>query len=293
MATLRTTLKSYTDRLAKAGVDSPRLSAEVLFAAASGVPRMELMKRLILDPDAAVEESILPLADAFIARRERGEPAAYITGVKEFYGRDFAVTPATLIPRPDTETLVEIAIAFAKTVSGSAAPEFIDLGTGSGAIAVTLGLELPAWRGVAMDISSEALAVAKRNARTHGAGNIRFLHGDFCGDDFPAGPFDMIVANPPYVSEAEYADLSKEITSFEPKTALVPPVPGADGLEHLRAILAMAAPRLKKGGMMLMEIGSSQGSALTAHASASPAWEKIRIEPDLAGLPRVFAAMRA
>lgn len=292
MTMLRKTLQAYTARLERAGVDSPRLSAELLLSAAMGLDRDALVKRLIMEPESVLGADSLARAETFIARREQGEPAAYITGVKEFYGRDFIVTRATLIPRPDTETLIEAALAFAAGYAAPSTPSFIDLGTGSGAIAVTLALELPAWQGMAMDISPEALAVAEQNAYRLGADTLRFLPGDFC-TAVPSGPFDMIVSNPPYVSEAEHMALSPEVAEFEPKSALVPPVQDASGLEFLLAVMDVAAPRLRRGGLLLMEMGCSQGEALLGRAAKSPAWDNCRILRDLAGLPRVFSASRA
>ncbi|SBV93261.1 N5-glutamine methyltransferase, modifies release factors RF-1 and RF-2 [uncultured delta proteobacterium] len=291
-AMLRALVSRYTERFETAGVDSPRLSAEVLLAHAMGISRADLLKTLILEPETVLSPAVALKAESFAARREKGEPVAYITGVREFYGRDFIVTPATLIPRPDTETVVDAALDFAR---GGMPPEqqtFIDLGTGSGAIAVTLALELPAWRGLAVDISPDALGVAKRNAAALGAANLDFILCDYLGPALPRGPYGMITANPPYVSEEEYHAVSPEVRCFEPGTALVPPVPGADGLEHLVAILRMAEGLLVPGGLLLMEMGHTQGGALMDAAQAAPAWTDCRVIPDLAGLPRVFRALR-
>ena len=292
MTTLQKTLKAYTARLELAGVDSPRLSAELLLATALDVERADLVKRLVMQPETPLTDATQARADSFIARREHGEPVAYITGVKEFYGRDFRVTRDTLIPRPDTETLVDAALAFAAQGIASPAPSFIDLGTGSGAIAVTLALELPTWQGTAMDISLEALTIAQQNACALKADSLRFILGDFCSD-IPHGPFDMVVTNPPYVSESEYRSLAREITLFEPKSALVPPILNASGLEHLRKIMTVAASQLYKGGLLLMEMGCTQGEALLKEATASDNWVECSILSDLANLPRVFSARRA
>lgn len=296
---LRETLNTYTARLTKAKVDSPRLSAEVLLAQALGLSRQELLKELLLRPESSLAPDAASRAEAFIVRRERGEPVAYITGIKEFYGRDFRVTPDTLIPRPDTETLVDAALAFAAahtSYAANTAPDltFMDLGTGSGAIAVTLALELPSWQGIGVDVSSAALAVAKQNAEILGAANARFLRLDFRSPEVPAGPFDMIVSNPPYVSEVEYAALSPEVKGFEPKLALVPETPQATGLECLTTLMDKSFPLLKKNGLLLLEMGSGQGDALLRHVQASGyAWADARILPDMAGLPRVFRALRS
>lgn len=292
MPRLKETLRDYTARLTKSDVDSPRLSAEVLLAFAMDVPRSELLKELIIRPETELTDSIVARAETLMVRREAGEPAAYIIGVKEFYGRDFTVTHTTLIPRPDTETLIDAALEFAVPYA-AATPKFMDMGTGSGAIAVTLALELPTWQGIAVDISPEALSVAKVNAHTLGATNVCFLQEDFLSPELPRGPYDVIVANPPYISEKEYAELSREVAGFEPKSALVPNVPQASGLECLFAIMDKTTEFLCPGGLLLMEMGHAQGDALLCHAAISEqTWENVRILPDMAGFPRIFHAVR-
>ncbi|MCC8194789.1 MAG: peptide chain release factor N(5)-glutamine methyltransferase [Deltaproteobacteria bacterium] len=294
MATLRATLTELSARLTKAGIDSPRLSAEVLVAFALGLERPALMKELIMNPESAIPWSCLARIEDSARRRENGEPVAYITGVKEFYGRDFTVSPATLIPRPETETLVDAALAFAqKYTPPSGNPAFADLGTGSGAIAVTVALELPSWSGTAVDISPDALRVAARNARALRAENLAFVLCDFLGPELPRGPYDMVLANPPYVSEEEYGTLSPEVARFEPKSALVPPFTGSGGLEHLFGILDAAERLLTAGGLLLLEMGRAQGDALMAKAGGAPFLRDCRILNDLAGSPRVFHAIRA
>lgn len=291
MSDLRALLTAYTARLARAQVDSPRLSAEVLLAHAMGFSRNDLIKTLLLTPEKPVEPNAEKLAEGFIARRERGEPVAYIVGIKEFYGRDFAVSSATLIPRPETETLVEEALTFAaRYPSGNRS--FLDLGTGSGAIAVTMALELPAWNGVAVDISEEALEMAKKNAANLNVMNLVFYCCNFLGKHLPPGPYGMVLSNPPYVSESEYGALSQEVAGYEPKTALVPPSAHSNGLEHLFAILAASEHLLVPGGILLMEMGCTQGDALLQKAASSRAWETCGVTADLAGLPRVFRAVR-
>ena len=290
MATIRSFITSHTDRLTAAGVDSPRLSVEMLLAFVLGIERSELVKDMLVNPDRAIPDECISRIEALTRRREQGEPAAYIVGIKEFFGRDFTVTPETLIPRPDTETLVEAALDFAQKhfiTSGS----FIDLGTGSGAIAVTLALELPTWKGHAVDVSPAALSVAQHNANNLGATNVIFTLCDFLSANPPGAPFDLIVANPPYVGEKEYRTLSREIRVFEPKSALVPDTVNASGLECLLSIMDNAASFLKPGGKLFLEMGFNQGDALLAHSAASKTpWENACILSDLAGLPRVFSA---
>ena len=291
-ATLRTFLAHLAKRLDAAAVDSPRLSAEVLLAHGLEISRSDLTKKLIMEPDATISASLVPKVCERITRRESGEPVAYIVGVKEFFGRDFSVTSATLVPRPETEVLVEAALAFAAARHASIPSSFIDLGTGSGAIAITLALECPDWSGTAVDLSVEAVSVAQQNARTLGANNLDIRFCDFLGPDLPQGPYGMVLSNPPYVSEMEYKTISNEVRAFEPKSALVPNVPNANGLEYLLDILDLAENMLVPGGLLLMEMGCMQGKALLERAACLPGWRDCRVIHDLAGLPRVLHSIR-
>ncbi len=301
MTPLRDYLNYAVTRLKAAGVDSPRLSAELLTAHAMGVSREDLIKTLILFPNTPLEPEALDAARSLIARREAGEPASYLIGRKEFYGREFAVNAATLIPRPDTETLIDAALGFAKEYRPAMPPpfSFADLGTGSGCIAVTLALELgPSWRGRAVDISPEALAVARNNAARLNAANLDFAQGDFTRPLFAPASLDLVAANPPYVGEEEYAGLSREVRDFEPKTALVPPAEegiAAAGPEHEIILLHRAAEVLRPGGLLLMECGCTQGDVLLRATEETNAgtWRNTRILPDLAGLPRVLYAIKS
>ena len=293
-ATHRTLLGQFTQRLESAGIDSPRLSAEILLAHSLKISRSDLLKKLIMEPNAPLTAQNVIEADTLIARRERGEPAAYILGAKEFYGRNFTVTPATLIPRPETETLIDTALAFAATYHSDTIPlSFTDLGTGSGAIAITIALELPTWHGVAVDISPAALSVAQQNAVSLSAKNLEFAQCDFLNPSLPNFPYAMVLSNPPYVSEAEYNTISPEVKNFEPKNALVPNVAEANGLEHLLGILHTAEAVLVPGGLLLLEMGCTQSHMLMEAATALSAWGNCRVIHDLAGLPRLFHAIRA
>ena len=301
--TLRAALTSCTALLADCGVDSPRLSAEVLVAATLQMERNELLKVLIITPEHPLSSEECCRIEEFTARRANGEPVAYIVGHKEFYGRDFRVTPATLVPRPETELLVELAAQAAQDISTCTQPSpetihpvFTDLGTGSGCIAVTLALALPGWQGIAVDISSTALAVAKHNAETHGAKNLRFVRADFTQPLLAPLSLHLLVSNPPYISEEEYTDLDHEVRSFEPKSALVPVLPPscrgkAHGLEHAYSIIEEAERVLCPGGWLFMEIGFQQGPALLT-SLAPEHWRNCRIHTDLAGLDRVLAAQK-
>lgn len=214
-------------------------------------------------------------AREMLHRRERREPLPQILGSWHFYGRDFEVCPDVLTPRPDTETLIELALA---------APfsRLLDLGTGSGAIAVTLLAERPQARGLATDISGAALAVARSNARRLGvADRLDFLQSDWFAE--VSGTFDLIVSNPPYVAEADYADLAPEITEWEPKGALTP---GGDGLDAYRAILAGAAAHMSPGARLLVEIGHDQGPPV-ADLFRAAGLAEVAIHPDINGKMRV------
>ena len=283
-------------------MDAPRLSAELLLAKALGLDRNALLKRLILEPEAILPEDALREFAKLIARRSAGEPVAYILGHKEFYGREFTVSPDTLIPRPETELLVDLALEYARSVDTDTPPLFADLGTGTGCIAVTLALELPRWRGIAVEKSPAALRIARANAVRLGAQSLCLALADFRTPPVPPASLDLLLSNPPYVSEAEYRTLSREVRAFEPQSALVPcspaartsesPLPaGASGLEDAQALIERARALLKPGGLLLMEIGCTQGPALLSRLQG-PDWTGARLHTDLAGLDRVLAAQR-
>jgi release factor glutamine methyltransferase len=282
--------------LDKSGADSPRLTAEVLLAAACGMDRAELLKALILSPGHRLDPAHAAKARAFIGRRAAGEPTAYLTGKKEFYGRVFSVGPEVLIPRPESELLVELAAAAAPSCRhGAGTAVFADFGTGSGCLAAVLDLELADnWRGLALDISEGALQLASRNCRALGCRRISFIRADFNHPPLRAQSLNLLVGNPPYVGTEEYACLPREIRDYEPKTALVP-VPAcaaeanADGCEAALSIMRRAETLLKPGGLLLLEIGEKQGTRLLAALRAGP-WREIRLHADHADRDRVIAA---
>lgn len=222
-------------------------------------------------------EGAARLADAMLARRLEREPLAQILGEWEFYGRPFFVSRATLVPRPDTESLVDLAL-------GAPFGRVLDLGTGSGAIAVTLLAERPEAQGVMSDISPEALEVARRNAARHGveARLVGVVSDWWAGIE---GVFDLVVSNPPYVSEAEHADLAPEILLWEPRAALTP---GGDGLSAYRAILAGLGAHLAPGGRCLVEIGATQGEAVAA-LFREAGLEAVGVHADMTGKARVVS----
>ncbi len=252
----------------------PTFEARALLAYQLGVARERL---------AARPEQLVAPADArrfaqLAERHQRGEPLAYLLGEKEFYGRVFAVAPAVLIPRPETELLVEAALAF--DVRGDA--RVLDLGTGSGCIAITLALERPAWQVTATDVSREAVRIARANAKKWQATNVTFCHGMWFSE--VAGQhFDLIVSNPPYIA---VDDNHLDTLRFEPMTALVAE---ANGLQCLHTIIDSAPPHLVSGGYLALEHGHAQAAAVRARFAAS-AWSDVRTLTDLAGLERVTLA---
>jgi release factor glutamine methyltransferase len=266
-----------------AGTDAPALTAQLLLCHVLGIDRVAL----IAHSEEAVPAEAQAVLDALLERRLSGEPLAYILGSREFYGRDFEVNAHTLIPRPETEHIIEEALAF----FGRQADEsvrFLDLGTGSGCIAVTLAAERPAWRGTALDISAGALDTARRNAAAHGA-ELDFLMADFTRPlPFGEASFDLIVSNPPYISEEEYAELDAGVRDFEPRSALVP---GPEGMEHPRIVEQVARRLLRPGGLFLMEHGWLQGEACRA-LCAGPDWNSVHTVRDLAGKDRCLYAER-
>jgi release factor glutamine methyltransferase len=218
--------------------------------------------------------------DGLVRRRLRHEPVAYITGVREFYGREFLVTPAVLIPRPETEGIVETVATgeLGNWRTGElhgGRPVIVDIGTGSGCLAITLALEFPSAHVIATDISDDALRIARENARRLGASNVEFVRASLLPAQLP--PVDLIVSNPPYVPERERDSLQSDVRDFEPASALFP---GPDGLDVIRELVPCAAKALAPGGMLLMEIGAGQADAVTtlvAHAGL----RLVAIRPDL------------
>ncbi|MBI4806456.1 MAG: peptide chain release factor N(5)-glutamine methyltransferase [Desulfovibrio sp.] len=260
-------------------VDSPRLSAQVLLATGLGLDRVGLF----LNMDRPLRPTELDLLRPLVARRGAGEPVAYITGEREFFSLAFEVTPDVLIPRPETEMIVEEAL---RRIPGESDLAFADLGTGSGCLAVTLATHLPTSRGVALDVSKGALAVAERNAVRHGVRDrLEFVEASFSGLPAKSGGYGLIVSNPPYVSEGEYGELSPEVAAHEPVSALVP---GTTGLEAYPGIVEVAWRTLAPGGVLILEIGWKQGEAVKGFLeSADFGFEAAAVLPDLAGHDRI------
>jgi release factor glutamine methyltransferase len=283
---LRTVLQQGTEFLSRAGVDSPALSARLLAGKVLGLTPLQILTehRCELSPREEAE------LQALMRRRGQGEPVAYLLGEREFYGLCFEVTPDVLIPRPETELIVD---AVLDQWAADQPVHFLDLGTGSGALAVALAHERPKARGLALDLSRAALRVARRNALKHRvAGRILFLEGDFL-QSLPARDLDLIVANPPYVTQDEYDELSPEVAAYEPRSALVSGEPGGDGLDHVRGLAPGAGRALRPGGLLLIEIGWLQGRAGVKLLQDSKwGFEAVRVLPDLAGRDRVLVARK-
>ncbi len=273
-----------TDWLASRGSESPRLDAEVLLAFVRGCQRIALYTAF----DVPVNDDERARFRGLVKRRGEGEPVAYLVGNKEFFSLPFGVSPAVLIPRPETEGLVIRVIDICQSAGEQA--RIVDVGTGSGAIAVTLAKRMPRAAFVATDISPAALAVARDNATRHGvADRIKFVECDLLDAPAAAGPWDVIVSNPPYVREDEFDALPRDVRLHEPRTALVS---GPTGVEVIGRLAAAAAKTLAPGGWLLVEVGPSTATAaeqvIAAHAELEP-------EPtlkDLAGLPRIVQARR-
>jgi release factor glutamine methyltransferase len=276
--------------LERAGIDTARLDAECLLTQVLDCARWELtlQRERRLDPEAFTRFLTL------LQRREWREPLAYLTGTREFWSLAMAVTPGVLVPRPETETLVEATLGAFRGQPGTCHPEglLLELCTGTGAVAIALARELPAARLLATDVSRRALRVARANAERHGvAGRIRFLRGDLwraLEGEVPAGGLDAVVANPPYIPSAEIPALMPEV-QWEPRVALDG---GPDGLSLHRQIIGGAPRFLRPGGLLLLEVGVDQGHGVTALLEASRAFEAATIHPDLAGRERVVLARR-
>ena len=231
-------------------------------------------------PPAGFAESLQRL----VLRRMTHEPVAYITGVREFYGREFMVTRAVLIPRPETEGVVEAVPSGVLANPSAGQPVALDIGTGSGCLAITLALEHPYVRVIATDVSREALGMARENAQRLGADRVEFLESALVPPGLP--PLDLIVTNPPYVPEGDRESLAPDVRDFEPAQALFA---GEDGLDVIRALLPLARAALKPGGALVMEIGAGQAGIVTALV-ANAGLRLMTIRPDLQGIPRIVVA---
>ena len=290
--TVKKLLEWTTEHFKKHGSDSPRLDAEILLAKALGCKRIDLYVSFAKEPS---EDERTRFRET-VKRRAAGDPVAYLVGYKEFYSLSFEVTRATLIPRPETEHLVVESLDLLARVSSVVAPMghrddlcVCDVGTGTGAIAIAIAKNAPKCRVAAVDLSPEALDVARRNAETHGVtSRITFLISDLLAE-FPETPlFDLVVSNPPYVSEAEFANLPANVRNYEPKLALVA---GEDGTSVIRELAMQAVSRLREGGHLLVEL-SPMIAGRVAEMLQQQGWHDVRILRDMAGHERIAVARR-
>ena len=285
-------LREAARRLRASGSRSPRLDAELLLATALGVDRAELFRT----PERPLTPAEAERFDANLRRREAREPVAYIRGVRAFRTIELEVTPAVLIPRPETETLVDVALEALAATSGpggAAAPGLheplaLDVGTGSGCIALALAAEDPFVRVVAVDVDQAAVKVARRNAARLGlGGRVDITCGDLFAGLPPDRRFDVIVSNPPYIPAGEYEALEPNVRDYEPRLALHG---GEDGLDVYRRLVPEAAVRLRPGGTLAVEVGAGQAAAVRALFAAAGALAPARERADLGGIPRVVFA---
>jgi release factor glutamine methyltransferase len=271
-----------TQDLQAVSISSPRLDAELLLSHALGCDRV----RLYMDMQRPLDQTELAAIRALVVRRRRREPVAYILGRREFYKRDFEVDSAVLVPRPETEVLIDRAL----DALPDAAVHVLDLCTGSGVIAATLALEREALTSDATDISEPALAVASRNLARHALqARVQLHHGDL----FDALPerrsYALITANPPYVRDDEWPELAPDVAEHEPSIALLA---GTHGLAVIERLCADAADWLVPGGVLLFEVGRGQAPAARELLARTARFESIRAHPDRAGIERVIEARR-
>jgi release factor glutamine methyltransferase len=276
-----------TARLAASGLGGvdARMDARVMARHAFGLDDTGLILR---EPDAPPPDALARYWGA-VARRAAFEPVAYITGHREFYGRDFLVSPAVLVPRPETELIVELALA--RFPDRQAGIEIVDVGTGSGCLAVTLACEFPRARLVATDVSLDAIEVARRNAARHGvADRVAFHHASLVAG---ADQADLIVSNPPYVAVGQRPSLPPDVRDHEPAIALFA---GEDGLDVIRALIARVGEcgALRRGsGWLVFEIGHGQAPEVTRLLRADGRYDDVTVANDLQGIPRTACARRS
>jgi release factor glutamine methyltransferase len=275
--TLHETLAAARQRLAAAGIreDEAAIDVDVYARTILGWDRVRLLSEQHQPAPAALE----PRFSEWLSRREQKEPSAYIIGSREFWGLHFEVSPAVLIPRPESEFIVEEALAL---INGSRTPRIADVGTGSGCIAVAIAHTVPDARVVATDISRDALEVARRNARRNGvADRIHFVETSYM--DGIDGPFDVITSNPPYVKEQDRLYVTRAVVRYEPHVALFG---GDDGLSGVRAVVEAARFRLAAGGWLIFEFGLGQDDEIAELVAGYAEYRLDRIRADLQGIPR-------
>lgn len=300
---VRGALKGGMARLRAVNTPSHTLAAELLL--------MHVLERdrtwLYTNPEAAIEAVVAEKYFALVARRAAGEPTQYLTGKQEFWGLEFEVTPAVLIPRPETEHVVEVALERLgrrgirldmATGEPSPALRVVDVGTGSGCLAIALAHEIPHAEIFATDISPAALEVARHNAARHGvASQVHFVETDLLeallrdkqSNGRQSSLFDLVVSNPPYIAQSEAEQLPREVREHEPQVALFG---GPAGNEMYARLIEQAGSLLSSGGILVLELGYDSAEYVRAIVAALPSWTNIRTTNDLAGIPRVLAAQR-
>lgn len=261
----------------------PRIEARLLVEHALGLKDSSSAHAWLIAHDTdALSDEIAARYESLVARRMAGEPIAYLVGQREFYGRPFRTTPAALIPRPETELLIDIALSVLLAEFSGA---IVDVGTGTGCIAITLALERPQARVTALDVSADALALASENAKLLGASNAQFVESNWFSQVPADASFDVIASNPPYIAPGD-AHLSRGDLRFEPAIALADAV---DGLESYRQLAQGAKRHLKPGGLLIVEHGFDQGESVPA-LFRDAGFVNVELFPDLAELPRVTCA---
>lgn len=277
---LKELYRQAKENMKRGSVENPSLEASILLSKASVINNLT---DVFIYPEKELRSDKIEKFRVLLERRLAKEPVAYITGEKEFYSRTFTVTSDVLIPRPETELLVEETLKAAEEVNH---PVILDIGTGSGCIAVTLACELPECTIYANDISLGALTVAKRNALANGSTDrIKFINGDL-SQHFSEGVFDIVVSNPPYISESEFSLLEPDVREYEPRAALLA---GEDGLFTIRKIISGAGSILKDGGFCLLEVGAGQSGEVKELFKAS-GFREISALKDIANIERVVKA---
>jgi release factor glutamine methyltransferase len=286
VVSVRNALREAMGRLEAAKVPSHGLAAELLLMHALGCDRAWLYSH----PEAAIDGEALQEFFELIARRTQGVPTQYLTGKQEFWGLEFEVTPAVLIPRPETEHLVEVAMERLGENRRRENLRIADVGTGSGCIAVAMAQEFKSAEILATDISGAALDVARRNVERHGVSKrIRFVECDLLGSAAKEGEqFDLIVSNPPYVASGDEPQLQKEVREHEPREALFA---GAEGAEVYARLIAEAAKCLRGEGVLAVEVGYGASERVWSLFDGAR-WKDIRVTKDLAGIPRVISTTR-
>jgi release factor glutamine methyltransferase len=284
--TVRGALRDAMQRLEAAHVPSYPLTAELLLMHALGHDRAWIYSH----PEMSIDDGVAQKFWELVSQRASGVPTQYLTGKQEFWGLEFQVTPAVLIPRPETEHLIEVTIEKLAEWQGQKNLRIADIGTGSGCIAVTLAYEFSQAEIFATDISGAALEIARRNAERHGVlEQIRFVECDLLGAAGKEELFDVIVSNPPYIARSEELQLQREVREHEPHEALFG---GMAGSEIYARLIAEAAPHLRSRGLLVIEIGYGAANEIRSMLDNAP-WKDVRVTNDLAGIPRIISAERA